>query len=203
MTKCICAGHRTRRVEGATFQARLAQVRNQDSDPFKLTTRCRHFQVTHDPLSSTIVAHLRWFLVRETKIIRRISSNMRFNIDDLPVNAFTTTCIVLVAEDDSSPDSFPLRQDISWYVHYLLCCLLELHLTRVEQYAYMCDLKRTLDATVSSIIIPLPEHRVITQNLGPLRFGDAFWNWEDCFSVIPDCLLPTSMNAWSLRQKLN
>lgn len=60
----------------------------------------------------------------------------------------------------------------------------------LEQYAYMCDLKRTLDATVS--IVPLEtEFYVVIVTSGTLRTRDAFRNWQDCVSSISDRVVPT------------
>ena len=64
--------------------------------------------------------------------------------------------------------------------------------TFAEQYAYMCDLKRTLDATVS-IHIATRMTRVITGIPGPLRARDALWNRQDGIIAVSDCFLSAGM----------
>lgn len=54
----------------------------------------------------------------------------------------------------------------------------------------MCDLKRTLDATV----LPLPSFPAILSTMcliGSLRTGDAFGDWENGVAVVSDCFLST------------
>lgn len=45
-----------------------------------------------------------------------------------------------------------------------------------EQYQYMCDLKQTLDAGVST---SSDAGITLTENLGPLRAGNAVWYGKD------------------------
>jgi len=60
-----------------------------------------------------------------------------------------------------------------------------------EQYAYMCDLKRTLDATVCLVDMSgMP----CAESLGPLRAGDALGDRKDSISLVPHRVLPTGMS---------
>jgi hypothetical protein len=68
-----------------------------------------------------------------------------------------------------------------------------------EQYAYMCDLKRTLDATVCKCS---PE---LTRNLnqcllGSLRAGNAIWNGKNGVAVVSHCFISTSQCQYSIQQ---
>lgn len=58
----------------------------------------------------------------------------------------------------------------------------------LEQYAYMCDLKRTLDATVS---LPTASAKAkLTQFItGSLCARDAFGNWQNCVPALAHRLI--------------
>ncbi|KAG5642195.1 DNA-dependent ATPase of the nucleotide excision repair factor 4 complex [Asterophora parasitica] len=55
----------------------------------------------------------------------------------------------------------------------------------------MCDLKRTLDATVCSSALHFLSGCLTQFSLGTLRFGDAVRDWEDSVLAFLDCLIPT------------
>ena len=71
---------------------------------------------------------------------------------------------------------------------------LNIALIILEQYAYMCDLKRTLDATVLVYYIyhSKPNADYAT---GPLRLRNAVWNREDGVFVVSHCLLPAGAHS--------
>ena len=56
-----------------------------------------------------------------------------------------------------------------------------------EQYAYMCDLKRTLDATVTDL--HFYRTHTVDQSLGTLRLGNAFWDRENCILAVVNCVI--------------
>ena len=75
---------------------------------------------------------------------------MKFLIDDLPVR--WAHCIsLLTALFQWHLDRLPLRSHLSWYHQ---CCMSKnvMLIRSLEQYAYMCDLKRTLDAAVCHLL---------------------------------------------------
>ena len=71
------------------------------------------------------------------------------------------------------------------------------HRIVTEQYAYMCDLKRTIDATVntSSPCSPDPRSRALRAHAGPLRPRDALGHRQDRLAPVPDRLLPTGESS--------
>ena len=72
---------------------------------------------------------------------------MKFFIDDLPVCLTTRRTRHCLIHDALVSDNLPLRPNIPWLVESVLLTS-ALANKGAEQYAYMCDLKRTLDATV-------------------------------------------------------
>lgn len=62
-----------------------------------------------------------------------------------------------------------------------------------EQFAYMCDLKRTLDATVCNFLIVRPHSPLCRccHVTGALRPRDAIWDGQDRVPSLPHRVLPT------------
>ncbi|KAK1232220.1 TFIIH/NER complex ATP-dependent 5'-3' DNA helicase subunit [Marasmius sp. AFHP31] len=69
-----------------------------------------------------------------------------------------------------------------------------------EQYAYMCDLKRTLDATVLGFL-NLSNCCSYTSIEGTLCARNAFRDWKDGVIVVPHCILST-VQFYPTRRKL-
>ena len=82
---------------------------------------------------------------------------------------FRYGCLSLVTlsefgtQHDYRSDHFPLRQNIPWYEVHALHAKWDCNsiVECTEQYAYMCDLKRTLDATVSCSSPPIAESLIL------------------------------------------
>jgi len=112
---------------------------------------------------------------------------MKFYIDDLPVRVLPMfrgrcelTCPqIIFPYDRIYPGLHSLLNSQSHLVY----------ISPTEQYAYMCDLKRTLDATVT--VPPLFINAAATTSIGTLRARDAFRDGEDGFAPLLDRFLPT------------
>jgi hypothetical protein len=130
---------------------------------------------------------------------------MKFFIDNLPVSTMCSdeermNCIHITYLDNLSIWPYLPR-----CVHILPFMMEITHLERLsEQYAYMCDLKRTLDATVT--IFRFCESLGVDQSLGPLCLGNAFRDRENCVFVVFNCVLSTGfgrLSAWIIHLMTN
>jgi hypothetical protein len=56
----------------------------------------------------------------------------------------------------------------------------------------MCDLKRTLDATVS-LLVDFSWSELTMATPGPLCTRDAFWYWQDRLAAVFDCVISAGL----------
>ena len=118
---------------------------------------------------------------------------MKFFIDDLEVGDS-----ILVASEfqliAALAGHLPVRQDLSrsakpsqWTQH-------SSDHWRAEQYSYICDLKKTLDARVGSCpTVRLGAGTDVAGRAGPLCPGNALWDWKDRLSSVSHHRLPMGL----------